>query len=141
MTYEADILALREKGLTYNAIVKELNCSKSTVSYYLSATTKLKKQGRTRDRRNKNRKFLTEYKMQKVCADCGLDYPYWIMEFDHCKGDAKVGTIANMVNDYTLEDIKKEVEKCEVVCANCHRHRTWLRIVKNDNDTYGSTQG
>ena len=27
----------------------------------------------------------------------------------------------------SLEDIKKEIEKCEIVCSNCHRIRTHKR--------------
>jgi hypothetical protein len=36
-----------------------------------------------------------------------------------------------MVHDgFSLAAIKKEIEKCEIVCANCHRIRTYNRLTK-----------
>ena len=35
--------------------------------------------------------------------------------------------IAPMLDYYSVEDIFKEMEKCEIVCANCHRERTFNR--------------
>jgi len=40
----------------------------------------------------------------------------------------KKDNIATMVNKtYSLETLREELAKCEVVCANCHRVRTYLR--------------
>ena len=72
----------------------------------------------------RNREFVNEIKA-KGCVDCGLD-DIRVMEFDHL-GD-KVGNIADMVvAPVGLEKLAAEVEKCEVVCANCHRIRTYER--------------
>lgn len=58
------------------------------------------------------------------CFDCGVEYPYWIMQFDHLRdksfniGDAR----------YIAEEkLYAEIFKCEVVCANCHADRTHRR--------------
>ena len=131
-TLKERIVELYEEGCSYRDIVKKLNCSKGTISYHLSAETKLKTLERQRDRRNMNRRFVVKFKESQVCTDCGLDYPYWILEFDHCRGEPKIGNIAEMMNDYTLAAIKHEISKCDVVCANCHKHRTWMRKVKED---------
>jgi len=64
----------------------------------------------------------------KPCADCDTKYPYYVMDFDHrdpskkefCIGRATAKTIK-------LEGILKEIEKCDVVCSNCHRERTYQR--------------
>lgn len=130
MSLKEQIQELRDSGLTYDDIVKQLNCSKGTVSYHLSAKSKIDTLDRQRDRRNKNRRYIIEYKKSSLCADCGLDYPYWILEFDHLGEELKVANISSMVNDYTLEQVKSEIAKCDVVCANCHKHRTWMRLVK-----------
>jgi hypothetical protein len=59
------------------------------------------------------------------CTDCGVQYPYYVMQFDHIGSD-KVANIANLINKgWTL--LKAEVKKCEVVCANCHAERTHRR--------------
>jgi len=48
------------------------------------------------------------------------------MDFDHLRD--KRMTIALMASSgYRLEVLKEEVGKCELVCANCHRDRTYKR--------------
>lgn len=50
------------------------------------------------------------------------------MDFDHKDKSLKLGNIAHMaVRNWSLEKIKQEINKCEVVCANCHRIRTYRR--------------
>lgn len=58
------------------------------------------------------------------CKDCGVSYPYYVMDFDHVCGK-KVAQVANMVaRSASRKSILAEMAKCEVVCANCHRERT-----------------
>jgi hypothetical protein len=59
------------------------------------------------------------------CTDCGVKYPSYVMDFDHL-GDKEFG-IGTRAGTIPLERLKKEIAKCEVVCANCHRERTWGR--------------
>lgn len=56
------------------------------------------------------------------CADCGVRYPPWVMDFDHVR-DEKEFNIAKMTYQKP-EVIEREAEKCDVVCSNCHRQRT-----------------
>lgn len=61
------------------------------------------------------------------CADCGVRYPPYVMEFDHVSG-VKLRTISEMVRSgASVESILAEIAKCELVCANCHRVRTARR--------------
>jgi hypothetical protein len=64
----------------------------------------------------------------KPCADCGVQYPYYVMDFDHLDGTQKVFSL-NSVHRVTKRAILREIEKCEVVCSNCHRERTHRRKV------------
>ena len=49
------------------------------------------------------------------------------MQFDHIY-DNKIDNIANLVSRaVSIENIIKEIEKCELVCANCHADRTYRR--------------
>ena len=59
------------------------------------------------------------------CADCGAKYPPYVMDFDHVKGKKKfkVSDRGNL----NLKFVLREVEKCDVVCSNCHRVRTHNR--------------
>ena len=61
------------------------------------------------------------------CADCGVPYPHYVLEFDHVRG-VKVEDISTMVGSgFSLSSVRKELEKCDVVCSNCHKVRHHLR--------------
>jgi hypothetical protein len=57
--------------------------------------------------------------------DCGVKYPFYVMQFDHIKD--KLFTIGGSARRFTIEKIREEIKKCEVVCANCHFERTYRR--------------
>lgn len=63
------------------------------------------------------------------CTDCKQTFPPCCMDFDHVRGE-KSHTIGYMVRqEYSIERIKEEIAKCELVCANCHRIRTRDRML------------
>ena len=84
----------------------------------------------------KNRKSIIDYvnKVKSVpCKDCDKKYDPVCMDFDHLDPSEKVAAIAVMVrNNLSIDTIKKEIEKCEVVCANCHRLRTKIRLCSSN---------
>lgn len=47
------------------------------------------------------------------------------MDFDHVRGEKELPIANALAHNVDLKLIAKEIEKCEVVCANCHRIRTW----------------
>lgn len=62
----------------------------------------------------------------KPCMDCGEKYPYYVMDFDHREN--KEFSLSNCVmKGHNKEKILKEISKCDLVCANCHRERTHNR--------------
>jgi len=63
------------------------------------------------------------------CADCGNRYPYYVMDFDHRPGEKKCFNLANVAGQtrISMARLKAEIAKCDVVCANCHRIRTYER--------------
>lgn len=63
----------------------------------------------------------------KPCTDCGHIYPSDVMEFDHIGNDKSFNIAVAVRNGMSIERIKKEIAKCELVCANCHRIRTMNR--------------
>lgn len=72
------------------------------------------------------RNFLINYKTGKSCTDCGIIYPHYVLEFDHLRD--KVFELAYAVaRGYSLDVIRNEIAKCELVCANCHKTRTFNR--------------
>jgi hypothetical protein len=63
------------------------------------------------------------------CMDCKIKYNPWVMDFDHLDPDTKIDSISRLVSDKVHENkILDEIKKCELVCANCHRERTYERI-------------
>lgn len=61
------------------------------------------------------------------CMDCGIQYPPYVMQFDHRPDETKKFNLAKMATR-GLEVIKAEIAKCDLVCANCHAERSWQRI-------------
>ena len=92
-------------------------------------TQRLLSNARRRKYRVSRHRLVLE--MKKVpCADCGKRYPHYVMDFDHHEGIGKLGNISNLINRnfLSMEKLRKEIEKCDVVCANCHRIRTFARM-------------
>lgn len=83
------------------------------------------------ERNKKYRKVISEYvnkiKEDAACADCAKNYPYYVMDFDHLENEDKVGIVSYFSKTGRIGALKKEILKCEVVCANCHRYRTHER--------------
>lgn len=59
------------------------------------------------------------------CQDCGVKYPSYVMDFDHIHD--KIKMINDFVRNAACNQLVEELKKCEVVCANCHRQRTYDR--------------
>jgi hypothetical protein len=61
------------------------------------------------------------------CFDCGRTYPYYVMDFDHRDPSKKIMDVPMMARyqRFTWQDILAEVAKCDLVCACCHRLRTY----------------
>ncbi len=77
-------------------------------------------------KREEARAYVEEYKRNHPCMDCGIT-DTMVLSFDHVRGKKKMD-ISQMVNQgYSLEAIRAEIEKCEVVCLNCHYKREKTR--------------
>lgn len=77
----------------------------------------------------------------KPCTDCGVQYPTWVMQFDHVPERGR--KLFGLSNARCIEKVPEEIAKCDVVCANCHAERThqrhqqrkFVRNVKNTIDS------
>lgn len=76
--------------------------------------------------REEIRRYMRDIKEAKPCLDCGKKYPYYVMDFDHLEN--KKNLISFLASTGRIGALKAEVEKCEVVCANCHRQRSYKRL-------------
>lgn len=79
------------------------------------------------DKRNRHiqevRKFVNEQKAAVGCIDCGFKDSR-ALDFDHIDPSTKS---FNLCTARTIEGAIKEMAKCEVRCANCHRIKTHER--------------
>lgn len=64
------------------------------------------------------------------CADCGGRFAQCSMDFDHRDPTAKVARVPALVGRAGIRRILAEAAKCDIVCANCHRLRTFQRRTK-----------
>lgn len=64
----------------------------------------------------------------KPCADCGGVFPPYVMDFDHLDATTKLFSVSNMRYRGGRKRLLEEIAKCDLVCANCHRVRTYLRL-------------
>jgi len=72
-----------------------------------------------------NRKKLWTLLIKSRCKDCKENDPI-VLQFDHLRD--KTHNISEMLNKaLKWETIQKEIDKCEIVCANCHARRTSQR--------------
>ncbi len=66
-----------------------------------------------------------------ACADCQQRFPPCAMDFDHRDPGSKRYTVTRMIGRAGSARILAEVAKCDIVCANCHRRRTFERRPMN----------
>jgi hypothetical protein len=85
-----------------------------------------------RPARKKILETVRRIKDETPCMDCEVRYPYYTVHFDHVRGE-KVDTINRMVYTSSMEKVLEEIAKCDVVCANCHHIRTYMRKFIDSN--------
>ena len=80
--------------------------------------------------RAKRRSIIHEMKKNLSCVYCGVSNPLCI-DFDHIDRSSKLATPATMITGgYKWKDVLAEIEKCQPVCANCHRMKSILESDK-----------
>lgn len=109
--------------------------------HYLANRQKMIDRAAAHSRADRRRlRELVRAAKARPCADCGVVYPYYVMQFDHV-GD-KAFTIGTAIGrGVAVDRVFAEIEKCEVVCANCHAERTHrrgqcsgVRVVRVDDE-------
>lgn len=120
-----------------NTLCRE--CSKKRSNkYYKDNPTKHKANVYTRNKRVYQELYSKIYDIlcNSSCVDCG-NKDIRVLEFDHKPEYTKTSNISSMVRKQaSWESILKEMEKCDVVCCNCHSIRTHTRSNNNRNKYY-----
>jgi hypothetical protein len=101
------------------------SCQKEYDSAWYRAN-KARRQAKVRADREAYVAWLDSLKEGRPCTDCGRTYPPYVMEWDHLPDAVKTLVLADTRRAaFSRKRILAELEHCELVCANCHRERTF----------------
>lgn len=79
--------------------------------------------GRRRKNRERIRSYLAELRSNTPCHDCKQVFHWVAMDFDHVRGVK----VVELSDAKTWQKVQEELPKCDIVCSNCHRLRTFTR--------------
>ena len=80
---------------------------------------------RNTTRRQELRNFIQQQKIGKSCMRCG-NADFRVLDFHHLDKDEKDSGLGQAVSkNWGKERILREIAKCQVLCANCHRIFHW----------------
>lgn len=87
----------------------------------LNSKCKICSNARTTELRRERYRKVQLYKEEHGCAVCG-EKRYWVLDFHHRDGATKENEISYMLRkNMSWDKILQELNKCDVLCANCHR--------------------
>ena len=76
---------------------------------------------RAQAHREKKARWFADIKMESGCVECGYKKHPAALDFHHRDPATKLFSLGSKVHSYGKERIIEEIEKCDVLCANCHR--------------------
>ena len=124
----------KQEKVVHAAYMREYRKKAKVKVYYRDYFRRWRAAGKAMERKQK-RKMGAIAQLGTYCRDCGLDlriHPE-CADFDHVRGH-RVNHIGRLLAA-RWELFEAELEKCELVCANCHRIRTHHRLTGNKSCT------
>lgn len=144
---ESNVRVLDFDHVDQNSKSMEISCCESLVQLKKEAENCVMRCGRCHVRRTKyqcnysdvtssdyksrleKKIFIREQKIKiGKCLDCEWFDKNLLeaLHFDHMDPSDKLSNISSMIihSKFSIEDIKQEIDKCRLVCVNCHRLRT-----------------
>jgi hypothetical protein len=79
-------------------------------------------------RRRERTRVLVNKRKDAPCADCGGRFPPECMDFDHVRGEKVLDVSRLLAGAVSIRRVIAEMDKCDLVCSNCHRKRTLARL-------------
>ena len=81
------------------------------------------------------RSKLFNFLSDKACIDCGEKDPI-VLDFDHREPEDKFRPVSKLLSGHwSWSSLQKEIAKCDIRCANCHRRKTYLQF-----NSFGKTK-
>lgn len=105
-------------------------CKSCTVYYRKNSYLKKREHylNKTKEYKKEIVKNIQDLKSDLSCSKCGENHPA-VLDFHHRDPQEKEFSISYAVRSLSKEKLQKEIEKCDVLCSNCHRklHYNTLR--------------
>ena len=79
---------------------------------------------------DRNNDWINNFKKNKTCAMCGYNEHQEILQFHHTRKDKEFNI--SKKKDKSLDTLKAEIEKCILLCPNCHN---WLHCIVRKNNS------
>ena len=70
----------------------------------------------------KSLEYVNQYKKDKKCCECHEDHPI-CLDFHHVGDDKEIEISRAIRQGWCLKKIQVEIDKCVIICSNCHRKR------------------
>ena len=74
------------------------------------------------------REYVAYYKRERGCYNCGYNEHHYALDLAHRDRAEKTNSYKSNTSAYnpnwSLDRLKQELEKCDVLCSNCHRVET-----------------
>lgn len=130
-------IKLLHPELGYRSIGKLTGLNHNTVRYHLDDNYRPTHNARQRRNRKSIRK---EYKLKAggKCSKCGYDKYLEVLDFHHRDPRNKIYSIGALFSDRGRKTIEKEISKCVLLCANCHREEHILQ--RTEESKTGETE-
>src|SRR5947207_14446937 len=122
---EKPLAAFHRRGAGYQAWCRECRRQYDR-QYHSKNVAKRRRQARLR-----HASFVAWFRALKTntpCADCGGSFHPAAMNWDHLPGTHKIADVGSLVTMHSYGAVMREIQKCELVCANCHAVRSYERI-------------
>ena len=112
----------QKKGKRH-AVCKSCTAVRSNQWYYANKQHHVQNvMKHTRISRQKLKDYVDDYLSGNPCVVCGETDPV-VLEFDHIYGkDAAIASLIRL--NVPLSRLQEEIEKCQVLCVNCHKRKT-----------------
>jgi hypothetical protein len=114
-------------------------CRDAHAAHYRARTGSQKRALRletAKQRKQRHNDLMLKIKLEKGrCHDCWIKCTvdnWFIFDWDHRVPADKAFTISQRKHDVSTDRLLAEIAKCDLVCANCHRHRTFGQLKRGD---------
>lgn len=119
MTTKEQVTKLHSQGVSQYAIAKQLGIDKNSVRYHLSIRER-KRLKLAHNLRIKNYRITLKQQAGGKCSRCGYDKCLAALHFHHTDPTQKSHTISERCGNIGIIRLKREADKCILLCANCH---------------------